>query len=282
MKIVNVFLWARCVLWIGVLLFVFQLQPLNAQTIPTPNFDFCEGVPTESNIAELNRYLAYTHGPVLHLRYTNKKEYDIPTTVDFDTTLDAMDNWENASSPDHEVTSPTVYYAVLWTETKFVITYSLFYPRDYKNDNSGDCFHIGEHENDLERIVLLIDRCSGDAAALVTHHSSSSQDLCIDDKVSELGANTLSGIQPGMHLNVYVSEGSHAIWFSNQEAQCDKTTILGFGVCVGFCTNYKGTDIYYPVPNPTMSTSASYELIDIFDPSIGVWGLRNNNTALFD
>jgi len=75
---------------------------------------------------------------------------DYLTAFDYDGNTIADDNWNNLNDfPRNAV----VYWSVAETCTHWYVTYSFFHPRDWY-DNYFD----GEHENDLEGILLIVER----------------------------------------------------------------------------------------------------------------------------
>jgi hypothetical protein len=88
--------------------------------------------------------------------------YDFLTSADFDGDTNAGNNWEHA---DDAVRTdfplrPSVYYAVIETETHYYVTYSLFHPRDWTWSTAVQGLPLGPsaltHENDLESATLVI------------------------------------------------------------------------------------------------------------------------------
>lgn len=77
---------------------------------------------------------------------------DSLSNIDFDNDWVATNNWKNLS--DHSIT-PTLYYYVATTSTHYYITYGYFHPRDWTRLN---LFHFAQHENDLEGVMLVIEK----------------------------------------------------------------------------------------------------------------------------
>lgn len=85
---------------------------------------------------------------------------DIISNLDFDGDLVGNNNWENF---DRFELKPTVYYAILETETHYFISYHLFHPRDWNHftfwlndthENDGENFQVVARKSD-GRVVLL-------------------------------------------------------------------------------------------------------------------------------
>jgi hypothetical protein len=85
---------------------------------------------------------------------------DIISNYDFDGDLVANNNWENFERFELK---PTVYYAMLETETHYFISYHLFHPRDWNHftvwlndthENDGENFQVVARKSD-GRVVLL-------------------------------------------------------------------------------------------------------------------------------
>jgi hypothetical protein len=79
---------------------------------------------------------------------------DRPTRVDFDDDWDATNNWANQRRLKHQL-PPAVYGAAVLTETHAYLTYTLYYPRDWTRPL---CLPYICHDNDLESLLLIIDR----------------------------------------------------------------------------------------------------------------------------
>jgi hypothetical protein len=80
---------------------------------------------------------------------------DRPTRIDFDGDWDATNNWANQRRLKHQL-APAVYGAAVLTETHAYLTYTLYYPRDW----TRLCLPYICHDNDLESVLLVVDRAS--------------------------------------------------------------------------------------------------------------------------
>jgi hypothetical protein len=65
---------------------------------------------------------------VYHATHPRLGRQDVPTNIDFDGDLVGRNNWEHF---DRYRLLPTVYYAVVATETHLFLSYHLFHPRDW-------------------------------------------------------------------------------------------------------------------------------------------------------
>ncbi len=87
---------------------------------------------------------------------------DLPANVDFDGDLRGDNNWE--SFPGHTLV-PTLYYAVVETETHWFLSYHVFHPRDWS------CVRLGlqdVHENDGENLQVVVRKSTGRPELLFT------------------------------------------------------------------------------------------------------------------
>jgi len=104
-----------------------------------------------SNLVRLKQLVAEYYAPVIFQDTdSDGYQYDYITKVNFDGDYDASNNRAHADSfqlPGY------VYYSVSATSTHFFIGYYFYHPYD-----SGD----GTHDNDLEGIMLMVNRSRGD------------------------------------------------------------------------------------------------------------------------
>jgi hypothetical protein len=77
---------------------------------------------------------------------------DSLSEMNFDGDWVATNNWDNLAT--HSI-QPTLYYYVAATSTHYFITYGYFHPRDW---TQLSFFHFAQHENDLEGIMLVIEK----------------------------------------------------------------------------------------------------------------------------
>ncbi len=76
---------------------------------------------------------------------------DVFTNIDFDNDWVGDNNWANLEKFD---LNPMAYYEVTSTPSHYFITYGLYHPRDY----SYVCLPLLCHENDMEGVVVVVDR----------------------------------------------------------------------------------------------------------------------------
>jgi hypothetical protein len=137
-----------------------------------------------------NNYLAHKYAPMLthfvniSLPQSENGKADVPTKVDYDGDWNHLNNWENIG--DVDVTEAALYYAVAWTENLWIITYTVYHPRDFgkvfgDETTYNACLKLDWHEGDSEKIVIVINRESGRIMGYSTnHHSSNDQVTCVD------------------------------------------------------------------------------------------------------
>ncbi len=107
--------------------------------------------------------LARRYAPfVYHEIHPTKGRQDLPTRVDFDGDFRGDNNWENF---ERYSLPPTLYYAVVETESHWFVTYHIFHPRDWSWIRIG--VHL-THENDGENLQVVVDKASGDVVLLFT------------------------------------------------------------------------------------------------------------------
>lgn len=87
---------------------------------------------------------------------------DLISNVDFDGDLKGANNWENF---ERFRLRPTVYYAVLETETHLFVSYHLFHPRDW---STFTLWLNDTHENDGENLQVVVRKSDGRPVLLWT------------------------------------------------------------------------------------------------------------------
>lgn len=101
---------------------------------------------TESLTPIALRYAPY----IYHATDKRGGRQDIISNIDFDGDFVGNNNWENF---ERFKLKPTVYYAVLETETHYFISYHLFHPRDW---SSFPLWLNDTHENDGENMQVVV------------------------------------------------------------------------------------------------------------------------------
>lgn len=99
---------------------------------------------------------------------------DRPTRIDFDGDWDASNNWDHQARFGTEL-PPAAYGAAILTATHAYLTYTLYYPRDWSR---RFCVPLICHDNDLETVLVVVEREVGGAGRLVAvrtkaHHQTS-------------------------------------------------------------------------------------------------------------
>jgi hypothetical protein len=82
---------------------------------------------------------------------------DRPTRVDFDGDWDTTNNWDNQARHGTAL-PPAAYGAAILTATHAYLTYTLYYPRDWRREH---CVPLLCHDNDLETVVVVVERDAG-------------------------------------------------------------------------------------------------------------------------
>ena len=142
---------------------------------------------------------------------------DIISNIDFDGDLIGNNNWENFEK--YEL-KPTVYYAVLETETHYFISYHLFHPRDW---NHFTLYLHDTHENDGENLQVVVRKSDRRVVILWTQaHYESNVSVTRWSQI-ESGKSTIAGrvqlVDPmgkpsdtGSHVAIFVEAQGHGIY----------------------------------------------------------------------
>ncbi len=125
-------------------------------------------LPTEPNrgappAPDPHAAVARKHAPfIYHATCTVHGRQDVISNVDFDGDLVGANNWE---SFERFRLRPTVYYAVLETETHYFLAYHLFHPRDW---NHVTFYVNATHEIDGENLQVVVRKADGRVVLLWT------------------------------------------------------------------------------------------------------------------
>ncbi|MGA9770696.1 MAG: hypothetical protein WBV94_16770 [Blastocatellia bacterium] len=138
---------------------------------------------------------------------------DVISNNDFDGDLVGNNNWDNFSKFQLK---PTVYYAVLETQTHYFISYHLFHPRDW---NHFTLWLNDTHENDGENFQVVV-RKSDNRPVLLwaqAHYKSrvySSTGSGIEGADGDFQAVDSVGVpvESGEHAAVFVESEGHGIY----------------------------------------------------------------------
>lgn len=202
--------------WAGVLLIV-SLIISNIHQLSRP------GKPTESNrgaspAVEPLTHIVERHAPFIYASTDRSAgRQDLISNIDFDGEIIGNNNWENF---DRFELKPTVYYAILETQTHYFISYHLFHPRDW---NPFTFWLNDTHENDGENFQIVI-RKSDDRVVLLwtqAHYGSSvytnagsgieSGRTVIDGEFQNVDSRGVPD-PDGAHPCVYVESEGHGIF----------------------------------------------------------------------
>lgn len=137
---------------------------------------------------------------------------DIISNIDFDGDLVGNNNWENFER--YEL-KPTVYYAVLETQTHYFIAYHLFHPRDW---NHFTLYLHDTHENDGENLQVVVRKSDGRVILLWTQAHYRSDVYANPGSGVSSGRRKLSGqFQLVNDAGIPDSLGTHAVVFVEAE-----------------------------------------------------------------
>ncbi len=212
--------------------------------------------------------LAIFWAPVI-LQDSDSSNYraDYITKFNYDGNWDGSDNWENLNS----FSLPAyVYYWVVESETHWFVGYAFFHPRDW----SEICTTANCHENDLEGIVLTIEKDGttfGQFLLMITvaHIDFFSYIDAHDPNSSKItnGQETVDGdiqFTNGIPI-IYIEAKGHGIKGDNRWEN------NGFPGGDGIVYYYK--DIAEE-PESGVDLDVGYDLINITDSVEGLWPRR--------
>ena len=99
--------------------------------------------------------LVWRWAPVyVHDTSADDPSADRPTRIDFDGDWDATNNWDNLARY-RDALPAAAYAAGILSETHAYLTYTLYYPRDWRD---GLCVSLICHDNDLETVMMVVER----------------------------------------------------------------------------------------------------------------------------
>lgn len=153
--------------------------------------------------------IALRYAPfIYHATDLSGGRQDIVSNIDFDGDLRGDNNWENF---DHFHLKPTVYYAVLETETHYFISYHLFHPRDWNHFT----FYLHDtHENDGENLQIVVSKQNQRVVLLWTQAHYRSNVYTLPHTGISSGKKKISGSYQTVDVNGIPSElGNHAAVF---------------------------------------------------------------------
>lgn len=202
---------------LSVILFIIVVPLLSASHSPFAN-ELLSNNAGEPPRSERLHHIAERYAPfIYHATDKTGGRQDIISNIDFDGDLVGNNNWENF---DRFELKPTVYYAVLETETHYFLSFHLFHPRDW---NHFTLYLHDTHENDGENFQVVVRKSDGQVVLLWTqaHYGS--------DVYSNLGSGISSGKtkitgrfqlvdstgapnETGRHTTVFVEAQGHGIY----------------------------------------------------------------------
>jgi hypothetical protein len=145
---------------------------------------------------------------------------DIISNSDFDGDLVGNNNWENFEQFELK---PTVYYAILETETHYFISYHLFHPRDW---NHFTVWLNDTHENDGENFQVVVRKSDGRVVLLWTQAHYRSRVYSQSGSGIESGAVRLSGeFQTVDSVGMPSENGTHACVFVESQGHGNYGTL---------------------------------------------------------
>jgi len=196
----------------GVLLALLVAAPLFGQSAALlPNSGAAPVYERLHHIAE--RYAPF----IYHATDNTGGRQDIISNIDFDGDLVGNNNWENFEN--YEL-KPTVYYAVLETETHYFISFHLFHPRDWNHFT----FYLHDtHENDGENFQVVVRKADTAVVLLWTQAHYRSDVYTNPGSGIQSGKTTIAGqfqlvddrgipSETGTHAAVFVEAQGHGIY----------------------------------------------------------------------
>ena len=152
--------------------------------------------------------LAAHWSPLLYhdvgISYGEQGLEDIPMKIDFDSDWVCTNNWENLEIEYHTRAGydyrAYLYYSVQETASHYFLTYGVYHPKD-ESDFVGS---IDKHENDMEHILIAIEKDGSQYGAL---------DLLITQAHSGWNYYKPSELMmESSHAKIWIDAGGHAIY----------------------------------------------------------------------
>ncbi len=122
--------------------------------------------------------VARTYAPAFYQDLASRHggRADLPLRIDFDGTLATADSWESLDAAAAAAAAggagsgvdwgAYVYWAAVETDTHWFVSYWLYHPQDWNNAYFGGCGPGSDcHENDLEGVLVVVERDLADAAS---------------------------------------------------------------------------------------------------------------------
>jgi hypothetical protein len=163
-------------------------------------------------------HIAERYAPfIYHATDKTGGRQDIISNIDFDGDLVGNNNWETFDTFELK---PTVYYAVLETETHYFLSFHLFHPRDWNHFT----FYLHDtHENDGENFQIVV-RKTDDRVVLLWTQAHYGSDVYVNQGSGiSSGKTTITGgfqtldsagtpNRSGHHAAVFVEAQGHGIY----------------------------------------------------------------------
>ncbi len=240
----------------------------------------------DNNLVVDKLELAFRYAPI-HYQDTDNSNArgDYITSVDYDKETQ-INNWNTSDNWDHIFIfdlAATGYYSIVETCTHWYITYAFYHPRDWDETN------VGEHENDLEGIIVMVRKDGtmfGKIEGAITISHVDLYSFVPDGTPLSNGGEDIDG-----KLSFIEFEGSlHPV--TSQEAKGHGLKAYPF---IGDFSGKSSEDgiIYFPsrttgqVPTSGNDRHVLYQLTDIFTKD-GLWdhqladiGLDRSNASVF-
>ena len=208
--------------------------------------------------------------------YAEGGKSDYISAINYDGDWNASNNWENVSAYSNSL-SAHCYYSVVETTTHWYLIYAFFHPRDWTD--IFFLYNLDQHENDLEGILMVIQKNGTTYGALQGAVTVSHSDFF---SYTPSGSPFISGEEniDGTLQMVNYNGALHPV--TAQEAKGH-----GLKAWPQYDINGDGV-IYYPSMNDVAQTPADnydtyveYKLVDIFE-SGGLWDQRFNTDLFYN
>jgi hypothetical protein len=214
-------------------------------------------------------YLAKHYSPIIYQHVDTEGEHglggrsDQIMNFDYDGAWRGEDKWENL---ENNIGVSSIYYSVVESTNYWFIYYSIYHPRDW----SKQVEHLIMHENDMEAVVLLVDKGAGypgnlQAAMSMAHNAwveysiepsitAKNYDGTADengDGVTFIQNKSVPEfISNGYHPRIYVQSRGHGVFMdadSNLELQLGNSMGIDNWNLTGFpkLLDYNGTGLVY-------------------------------------
>ena len=212
---------------------------------------------------------------------------DLISNIDFDGDLVGNNNWENFERFELK---PSVYYAVLETETHYFLSYHLYHPRDWNHFT----FWLNDtHENDGENFQIVVRKSDGSVILLWTQAHYSSSVYTNPSSGIESGATRIDGEfqtvdssgapdPNGTHVCVFVESQGHGIYGtlgSDSEVHLNQDGSYSFEGGIGLRFRPTQGSEQVSEPNSTTSGDTAYQLDSI---TLKLWPLLRDGALAGD